>query len=79
MDGKQDVFQQITLSGCKMWSSAASKTFNLNIVITKNSSAVVTVANFWVNPTGYSGDFHVGFEQFERETDYILPPRLFLP
>ena len=46
MDGKQDVFQQITLSGCKMWSSAASKTFNLNIVITKNSSAVVTVANF---------------------------------
>ena len=80
IDEEQAVFEQLTLSDYKKQSSTALKTFNNYIIIVTNSSdkleyydwdVFVSVAYFWVNSTGCSGEFHVAFEHFQNLENLI--------
>ena len=69
MDEEQAVFEQSTVSNLKMWSSTALKTaWQWQAIVATIKTAwrrpaivttVISIANFWVDSTGCSGEFHV--------------------
>ena len=73
MDEGQTLFEHLTLSDLKKWSSAALNTFNNStITMTSNSDKIiiscvfVSVPYIQVNSTGCSGEFHVIFKHFQN-------------
>ena len=74
MDEGQTLFEHLTLSDFKKWSSAALNTFNNSIIImTSNSDKIiiscvfVSVPYIQVNSTGSSGKFQVIFKHFQNQ------------
>ena len=83
---EQAVFEQLTLSDFKKWSSSASKTFNnYTITMTNNSDkeyefgVFIYVAYFCVYSTGWSGEVRVVFKHFQNLKNVILNISNLLP
>ena len=82
MDEKQAVFEKLTFIHSKKLISTALITFNnYTIVMTNNSYKIrilyeygvfVSVAYFWVNSAGCSGEFYVVFKHFQNLENLIL-------
>ena len=86
MDGEQAVFELLIISDFKKWSSTALKTLNnYTIIMTSNTNNsdkirlswvwclwVFSVAYFWVNSTGCSGEFLIVFKHFQNLQNLVL-------
>ena len=80
MDEEQAAFEELTLNDFNKWSSTALKTFNNhNIIITNNSDkkyyecgVFASVAYFYINSAGCSGEFCVVFKHFQNLENLIL-------
>ena len=75
MDKEQAVFEQLTLSDFKKWSSLASKTFNNYTIAMTNNSVKIRISSVWcfylcylflVYSTGCSGEFHLVFKHCQN-------------
>ena len=75
INDEKAVFEQLTLSDFKKWSSTALKTLsNYTIIMTNNSYEIrlswvwcfIFVAYFWVSSTGCSYEFHGVFKHFQN-------------
>ena len=66
MDENKGIFQQLILSNFKIKSATESRTLNnYSMIMTNITDNKEYVGNFWVNPKGYLGEFHVFSEYFE--------------
>ena len=76
MDKKQAVFEQLTLSDFKMWSSTALKTFNNYTIIVTNNSDKIRISRIscgvFVFVAGCYGEFHAVFKHFQNLENLIL-------
>ena len=82
MDEKQAAFEQLALRQFKIWSSTASKTLNNYSIIMINNSgnkkksydccAVFSVANLWVNLTGFYNEFHIIIKHCQNLKSLVL-------
>ena len=86
MNEEQAVFELLILSDFKKWSSTALKALNnYTIIMTNNTNNsdkirlswvwclwVFSVAYFWVNSTGCSGEFLIVFKHFQNLQNLVL-------
>ena len=82
MNEEQTVFEHLTLSNFKKWSSTALNTFNISTIIMANNNDKIIISWAWcfclflfffrVNSTGCSGEFRAVYKHFQNLENQIL-------